>query len=71
MSKVNRNNHREFFLSYFSNDNRNEVLELHGFILFKHWDGNHNRWTVDLFTPESYKAMKDRQPREVVSERLF
>ena len=50
---------RLFLLGFFSKENENETLELNGFLLFKHWDGNYKRWTVDIFTPESYRKMKE------------
>jgi hypothetical protein len=70
MSKINNANRRNFLLGFFKGEG-NEVLELNGFVLFKHWDGNANRWTVDIFTPESYKAMKLRSTAEIQKERLF
>ena len=61
MAKKNKENHRKFMLAFFRpQDVGNKMRRRNGFILFKHWDGNAGRWTVDLFTKESYKAMKDQ-----------
>ena len=58
MTKINKENKRNFLLGFFKNENSfNETLELNGFVLFKHWDGNNLRCTVDIFTPESYQNM--------------
>ena len=52
-----RETKRLFLLGFFKNKPVNDTLELNGCLLFKHWDGVKERWTVDIFTPESYKAM--------------
>ena len=68
MSKPNQ---REFLLRFFKQDvDKNEAISMNGFILFKHWDGNFKAWTVDIFTEESYKAMKDHLPK-IQEEKLF
>lgn len=64
------NNKRLFLLGFFSED-KNEAIDMNGFILFKHWDGNKGWWTVDIFTPESYKAMKERKTAQIQEEKLF
>ena len=58
MSKSSENK-RIFLLRFFENEAGNETLELNGFVLFKHWDGNKKQWTVSIFTPESYRNMKE------------
>jgi hypothetical protein len=70
MSKVNSANRRNFLLGFFHGEG-NETLELNGFVLFKHWNGSANWWTVDIYTPESYKAMKERSAPVVQKETLF
>lgn len=70
MSKVNKQNKRQFLLGFFNGDG-NETLELNGFILFKHWDGGSKQWTVDIFTPESYRNMKERTKNTPQKETLF
>lgn len=63
-NKLFKRTRREFFLKFFNQEfDHNETIELNGCILFKHWDGNMKEWRVDLFTPESYKAMKERIPK--------
>ena len=72
MSKINSLNRINFFLGFFKQDvDKNEAVSLNGFVLFKHWDGNFKRWTVDLFTPESYKAMKEARSQPIQEERLL
>lgn len=51
---------RLFLLGFFNDEPKNEVKKLNGMILFKHWDGDKNDWTVQLFTPESYERMMTR-----------
>ena len=69
MSKLNQ---REFLLGFFKQDtDRNEAIPMNGFVLFKHWDGNSKRWVVDIFTPESYKAMKEHRALPIQEEKLF
>lgn len=58
-------------LGFFGDEPKNETKELNGFVLFKHWDGNINEWTVDLFTPESYKAMMDNRKKPIQNTSLF
>lgn len=59
MSKLSNQHRREFLLGFFNQlVDENEIKNVNGFVLFKHWNGNTNRWTVDIFTPESYRAMK-------------
>jgi hypothetical protein len=70
MSKINSANRRNFLLGFFGNTDK-DVLELNGFVLFRHWDGHNNRWTVDIFTPESYQAMKLRISPRLQKETLF
>ena len=71
MSKSNPNK-RLFLLVFFKQEtDHNEAIELNGFILFKHWDGASNRWTVDIFTPESYQAMKEHSSAKIQEEKLF
>ena len=71
MSKSNTNR-RFFLLGFFKQEvDKNEAKLLNGFVLFKHWDGQNNRWTVDIFTKESYEAMKSRKVRASQSETLF
>ena len=70
MSKKSNENKRFFLLGFFEVD-KNEAKELNGFILFKHWDGNKNRWTVDIFTKESYEAMRSRKSAKIQEESLF
>ena len=54
-----RQRHKEFLKSFFSKIyNQTEHKSIHGFVLFKHWNGNTKEWTVDLFTKESFKKMK-------------
>lgn len=66
------NNRREFLLKFFNQEqDHNEALSMNGFILFKHWDGNAKWWTVDVFTPESYQAMKEFRSLPIQEERLF
>lgn len=72
MSKQNKINQQEFLLRFFiHNVDKNEVIKLNGFILFKHWDGNNHKWRVDIFTPESYLAMKERKLNPIQKEKLF
>jgi len=69
MSKLNQ---REFLLGFFKQEtDNNEALNINGFVLFKHWDGNAKRWTVDIFTPESYQAMKEHRAKPIQEEKLF
>ena len=66
------NNRREFLLRFFKQEiEHNENLLINGFVLFKHWDGNGKIWTVDIFTQESYKAMKESRINSIQEERLF
>jgi hypothetical protein len=51
-------NRRKERLSWFSEQPINETVFKDGFIYFKHWDGNNNRWTVSEFTKESWERMK-------------
>jgi len=71
MASASKQNKRKFLLGFFKQENQNETLELNGFILFKHWDGNNGFWTVDIFTKENYQNMilsKKSQPQK---ETLF
>ena len=71
MSKSNTNK-RLFLLGFFKQEvDKNEAKLLNGFVLFKHWDGSGKRWTVDIFTKESYEAMKSRSSGVIQSETLF
>ena len=45
-------------LSWFSTSPKNEVLEKDGFIFYKHWDGNKNRWTVSQFSKQAWQNMR-------------
>lgn len=71
MSKIKNDNKRIFLLGFFSDEPKNEIKELNDFVLFKHWDGNNLRWTVDIFTPESYQNMVEREKQPIQKERLF
>jgi len=72
MSKKGNYNRRNFLLGFFdSNVNKNETRNLNGFVLFKHWDGCSKGWTVDIFTPESYEAMRTRRKESMQEERLL
>lgn len=69
--EIKNNNRREFLLKFFKQDmDHNETMEMNGFILFKHWNGDGKFWTVDVFTPESYRSMKEHRPK-IQEERLF
>lgn len=68
MSKINKTNRKQFLLGFFKGKD-NEILELNGFVLFKHWNGAINDWTVDIFTPESYQNMMKN--KTIQKERLF
>ena len=71
MSKTNYNK-RLFLLGFFHQEvDKNEAKELNGFVLFKHWDGGGKKWTVDIFTKESYEAMKSRSSAKIQKETLF
>jgi hypothetical protein len=50
---------RNFLLTFFKRKEGYEALEVNGFVLVKHWNGDGRFWTVDIFTPESYKAYRD------------
>lgn len=72
MSKKTKNNRREFLLGFFKQEvDKNETVELNGFILFKHWDGNVKRWTVDIFSKESYQNMIERRFKPIQETTLF
>lgn len=72
MSKKNSLNRINFLLGFFHQEvEQNEALSLNGFVLFKHWDGNVKRWTVDIFTPESYQNMKELRSKPIQEERLL
>ena len=72
MAKKNNDNKRNFLLGFFKQEiDRNEALPMNGFILFKHWDGNSKHWCVDIFTKESYQAMKEQRSLPIQEERLF
>jgi hypothetical protein len=61
MSKTN-NNRREFLLGFFNpEERRQEAKKLNGFILLKKWDGKNERFTVDIFTPESFEKWQQYQ----------
>ena len=69
MSKLNQ---REFLLGFFKQEvDQNEAIPMNGFVLFKHWDGNSLKWVVDIFTPESYQAMKEHRNKPIQETRLF
>lgn len=70
-NSISNENKRKFRLGFFAKKEGNETLELNGFLLFKHWDGNKKVWTVDLFTPESYLAMKNSKKKQFQEESLF
>jgi len=70
MSNISKDNKRNFLLRFFKQDKEQyESLEINGFVLVKHWDGNMQRWSVDIFTPESFLAMKER--KKLQRETLF
>ena len=61
MSKINKENHRQFMLRFFRNKGPgNKTKKMGNFILFKHWHGDRKCWVVDLFTLESWRKMKGR-----------
>ncbi len=57
MSKETKKRKQQFLITFFDKSPKNEVRNINGFILFKHWDGNGKVWRVDIFTPESFKRM--------------
>lgn len=54
MSKANPN-HRQFFESFFEEGESYAEREVNGWWLIRHWDGNKNNYTIDVYSPESYK----------------
>lgn len=70
--KIRNSNRREFLLGFFKQDvDHNEAISLNGFVLFKHWNGDGKFWTVDIFTPESYQAMKEHRAKPIQETSLF
>lgn len=57
MSKKTNIHWQEFLLKFFSKNSGKEAKGVNGFILYKHWDGNSERWRVDIFTSENFKKM--------------
>lgn len=64
-NKEKKEKERLLRLSWFSPTPENDTLEKDGFVYFKHWDGNRQRWTVDKFTPLSYANMKGSRIRHL------
>ena len=57
MSKTNTN-HIAFFKTYFGvldTDHTYMEREVNGWWLIRHWDGNKQQMTVDLYSAESYR----------------
>jgi hypothetical protein len=48
----------DFYLSFFEKESGYEEKCVNGFWLVKHWDGNENKWRVDLYSDESFKKFK-------------
>lgn len=73
MSKKNKGcslHRRQFMLTFFKQEaDHNEAITVNGFVLYKHPAGM--AWTVDLMTPESYQAFKERRSRPIQEEKLF
>ena len=57
MTKTNTN-HVAFFKTFFGiNDDDTSYMEreVNGWYLIRHWDGNKQGMTVDIYSPESYR----------------
>ena len=55
---IRRENLRKFLLGFFKQDiPHKDAIEINGFVVHKHWRGDINEWTAELFTKESYKRM--------------
>lgn len=52
---------KQFYMSFFSNEEGYEEKKINGFWLIKHWDGNNESWFVSLFSEESYRNYKRGQ----------
>jgi hypothetical protein len=70
MSKSNPN-HKKFFATFFEGNKHDEGYaerEVNGWWLIRHWDGNANAYTIDVYSPESYRnysaARADLKERE-------
>ncbi len=53
-----RNNKKGFLLTFFDKEEGYEEKEVNGFWLIKHWNGDSQSWTVDIFSAEGYKNYK-------------
>jgi hypothetical protein len=54
MSKSNPN-HKRFFASFFKDTEGYAEIEANGWWLIRHWDGNANAFTIDVYSEESYR----------------
>jgi len=53
---------RQFYLSFFDKEEGYEEQAIHGDLwLIKQWDGQLARWTVHLYSEESYQNYKRAQ----------
>lgn len=67
MSKDNRG---EFLKTYFSKEEYTEK-EVNGFWLIFHWNGQTEKWGVDVYTKESYSNYKKEQENYSQRNSLF
>lgn len=56
-------NKRAFFMSFFEEEEGYEEKEVNGWWLIKQWDGNVKRWTVHLYSQQSYNNLKRGQAK--------
>ena len=59
MAKYKNENRNKFLLSFFKSVEGKEAMEINGFVLLKHWDGNMNEWSVSIYSQESYNKMQE------------
>ena len=54
MSKTNPN-HKKFFESFFKDHDGYKEIQVNGWWLIQHYNGNTQQFTIDVYSPESYR----------------
>lgn len=49
---------QNFLFTFFSEREGYEELNINGFWLVKHWDGNKKDWAVSLYSAQSFESYK-------------
>lgn len=57
--QIKQSNRSQFLLSYFNGIEQYSELEVNGFWLIHHWNGEASKWTVDVYTKESFYNYKN------------